>query len=68
MTDTATEGDRCPICRRRGRQMHTDKLVRALGVHQEWDKLERPLAVCSPCYSVLVGFRFVVLQDKEAAR
>jgi hypothetical protein len=58
--------DRCPICHKRGQMMHTDKLVRALGVHMGWNKRKQPLAVCQPCHSVLFAHRFLVLQ--EAAR
>ena len=60
--------DRCPICRKRSQIMHCDKLVRDLAEHLQW-KASKPRAVCSDCYSILVGYRFVVLQDaKEDAQ
>ena len=64
MIKTEIVDDRCPICRKRGQMMHSDKLVRQLALHQQWSA-RKPRAVCADCYGVLIAYRFVVLQDAK---
>jgi hypothetical protein len=42
--------DKCPLCHHRKEPLHTNKVVRQLGVELEWEERGAPLTVCQPCH------------------
>lgn len=58
--------NKCPMCRRKTRVLHTSARVRALAQEAKWEES----GVCIDCYDVLEAFRAIVRAEpvKEGAR